>query len=110
MSNPKYKIGERIKVKNIHNERSQIDWDYSEGHVVLIMNSMSDDREYYCSMYPGAMSEYYWIECVDLAMNVFDDDKVVTTQALNKFREEELEYSDEQKIRKKKLEQIENNK
>jgi len=101
MSNPKYKIGERIKVKNTHNE---------EGHVVLIMNSMSDDREYYCSMYPGAMSEYYWIECVDLAMNVFDDDKVVTTQALNKFREEELEYSDEQKIRKKKLEQIENNK
>ena len=102
MPMPKYKIGERIKIKDQFNE-------YVEGHIVLIMNSLSDDREYYCSMYPGAMPNYHYVECADLSMNLLDDGKIYILHALNKFTEDQLEYVDGKKIRKFKLKKIEKN-
>jgi len=72
------------------------------------MNSLSDDREYYCSMYPGALSGYHYIDCIDLALNVFTDGKIYTTQALNKFREDQLEFFDIKKERTRKIQQIQN--
>lgn len=98
MSDPKFKIGEIIKVKDQYG-------DWVEGHVVLIMNSRSDDREYYCSMYPGSLPNYYWINCADLTEVVIDG-KINTLQALNKFKESELEFVSSKKVRKYKLKQI----
>ena len=98
MSQPKYKIGQDIKYKDQYNE-------YVFGHVVLII-STENGLEYYCSMYPGAMPNYYYIHCIDLADSILGDGELNTLQALNKFTENQLEYTDEQKIRKYKLKQI----
>lgn len=93
----KYKLGTKI----IH-----ID-EYGEevfGHVVMFM-----DGDYYCSMYPGAMSNYYWIHCVDLASGVIDEEgDILTLQALNKFKEDELNFADIKTERKMKLEELNN--
>jgi len=98
-----YKIGDRIKIKDEFGE-------WVEGHVVLIMNPFSDEhREYYCSMYPGAMSNYYYVEVVDLSLGCIDDGKFSTTQALNKFKEKDLYYSDDQRIRLEKLKKLNSN-
>lgn len=53
------------------------------------------------------MNDYQYIYCVDLASQVLYDGEISTLQALNKFTEEQLEYADEQKIRKYKLNKIE---
>ncbi len=82
---PKFKVGQRIKVRDKY-------YDVVEGHVVLILNSFSDDRVYYCSMYPGALPEYVYVSVVDLNCCEIDNSGVVSTlQALNTFSEEELE-------------------
>jgi hypothetical protein len=97
MPNPKYKISQDIKFKDTD--------EYIFGHVVLIM-STENGFEYYCSMYPGAMPNYYYIYCADLAMQVLYDGEVNTLQALNKFTEDQLEYTDERKVRRYKLKKI----
>jgi hypothetical protein len=102
MPNPKYKIGQAIKIKATDDK-------YIFGHVVVII-STEIGLEYYCSMYPGAMSNYYWVYCADLGMQLLYDGEVNTLQALNKFTEDQLEYSDEQKIRKFKLKKIQESK
>lgn len=99
MPDPKFKISDQIKIKDKFG-------DYVEGHIVMIMNPFSDDREYYCSMYPGALSNYDYIMCIDLSDCVLDDGSINTIHALNKFKEYELEYSDSQRLRLEKLKQI----
>lgn len=101
MPQPKYKIGQDIKYKDQYDE-------YIFGHVVVII-STATGLEYYCSMYPGAMPDYYYVYCADLGMQVLYDGEINTCQALNKFTEDELEYTDEQKVRKNKLKQIKQN-
>jgi hypothetical protein len=83
MSQSKFKIGSLIKCKK----------EQAEGHVVMIMNPMQDKtRLYYCSMYPGAMPMYEYVEVVDLNCSTFDNDgRLGVMQALNTFREHELE-------------------
>lgn len=94
----KFKIGQRIRYVD--------DWgEYVEGHVVLIMNP--SDPIYYCSMYPGAMSGYEWVYVIDLNGTSIDDDgKIETLQALNKFKESELEFASIAAERKEKLNKI----
>jgi hypothetical protein len=99
MSAPRFKISDRIKVKDEYDE-------YFEGHVVIIMNPFLDEREYYCSMYPGALSNYCYVDCVDLSMDLLNDGKINTLQALNKYSENQLEYSDTKRTRKEKLKNI----
>ena len=82
MSNPKFVIGQQIITKT-----------GVEGHVVLVMNPFVEtERQYYCSMYPGAQEDYVWIECIDLLCTCFDPHKkrFTTTQALNIYSESEL--------------------
>ena len=62
MSAPRFKISDRIKVKE-YKYRLGEPKDNIEGHIVLIMNPYSEDREYYCSMYPGAQENYCYVEC-----------------------------------------------
>jgi hypothetical protein len=81
----KFKVGQRITVKDKHG-------DVIEGHVVLILNPFSESRVYYCSMYPGALTEYEYVSVVDLnGCAINDEGKVETLHALNKFSEDELE-------------------
>lgn len=96
---PKYKIGQNIKYKDKYDE-------YVFGHVVVIISTVTG-LEYYCSMYPGALSDYYYVYCADLSSQMIYDGELNTCQALNKFYEDELEYADDKKVRKNKLIQIE---
>jgi len=60
-------------------------------------------------MYPGALPNYEYIHCVDLIGGVLcDEGGVITLQALNKFKEEELEFMNIRTERKQKLKKIEN--
>lgn len=99
MSTPKFNISDTIRFKDEFGE-------YVEGYVVLIMNSTSEEREYYCSMYPGAISGYYWINCVDLCSSNLEDGRCVTLQVLNKFTEDQLEFADIRRERKEKIKKI----
>jgi len=86
---PKFKLGTEIKYIDKYGEDVY-------GHVVLII-----DGFYYCSMYPGAMPSYYYVHCVD---PLFNDES--TLQTLNKFKEEELKFSNIKEERKEKLENL----
>ena len=81
MSNPKFKVGQRIITK-----------DGVEGHVTLIVNPFSDNRVYYCSMYPGAQANYHYVECIDLLCTNYceQNERFTTLQALNLYTETEL--------------------
>jgi alkylation response protein AidB-like acyl-CoA dehydrogenase len=83
---------------------------YFEGHVVLILNPFSDERIYYCSMYPGALDNCEYVHVVDLNCSEIDNfGKVETLQVLNKYNEDELEPSyTEEEIRMLKLKELEN--
>lgn len=81
----KFKVGQRIITKDGQGN-------LIKGHVVLILNTFSDDRIYYCSMYPGAMPNYEYVSVVDLNCCCIDNDgKIYTLCVLNKFSETELE-------------------
>lgn len=81
----KFKVGERIKTKD---KRGNV----IEGHIVLILNPFSEKRVYFCSMYPGALDGYEYVSVVDLNCSSIDNDgRITTLQALNLFKEEELE-------------------
>ncbi len=83
----KFNVGQRIKIKDKHGV-------YIGGHVVLILNMFSDDRVYYCSMYPGALEGYEYVSVVDLNSCGFDDEgRISIVQPLNKYKEDELEAS-----------------
>ena len=79
----KFRVGQKIKTKK----------DEVEGHVVMIFNPfLETERVYYCSMYPGACSNYVYVNVVDLCCSGIDNEgRVETMQALNKYKEEELE-------------------
>jgi hypothetical protein len=102
MERNKYRIGQRIKIKDKFG-------DYFEGHVVLILNPFSDERIYYCSMYPGALDNCEYVHVVDLNCSGIDNfGKVETLQVLNKYNEDELEPSYTEEIRMLKLKELEN--
>ena len=83
----KFKVGQRIKIKDHQGN-------IIEGHIVLILNPFLEKRIYYCSMYPGAMSDYEYVSVVDLnCCGIDNSGKIQTLQALNKFSEDELEIS-----------------
>lgn len=83
----KFKVGQRIKTIDKFG-------DVIEGHVVLILNPFTDNRIYYCSMYPGACAGYEYVSVVDLnCCSIDNDGKVSTLQALNIYSEDELEIS-----------------
>lgn len=81
MSNPKFKVGESI-----------ITQDGIRGHVVIILNPFQEERQYYCSMYPGAQPRYVYVHCIDLLNTYFNPEKkrFTTLQALNVYDESEL--------------------
>ena len=88
MSNSKFKIGQPIITKS-----------GVKGHVTLIMNPFNDIlREYYCSMYPGAQSDFVYIECIDLLCTNYNvrENKFTTMQALNIYKEDELILNEEE--------------
>ena len=83
----KFKVGQRIKITDKYG-------DIVEGHIVLILNPFSENRIYYCSMYPGALSGYEYVSVVDLnCCGIDNNGKIETLQALNKFSEDELEIN-----------------
>jgi len=83
----KFKVGQKIKIKDRHGN-------VVEGHIVLILNPFSENRIYYCSMYPGALPNYEYVSVVDLnCCGIDNNGKIETLQALNKFGEDELEIN-----------------
>jgi hypothetical protein len=87
----KLKIGQTIKV-----------WDnkfheYSYGHIVFIINSTLEDSDVYCSMYPGALSNYVYCDVVDLQGGSIIDEKGLlnTTIPLNVFKRQQIELINE---------------
>lgn len=111
---PLYKVGQSIKLKKWDNNSSSPD-----GHIVLIFREL-EENIYYCSMYPGADSGYYWVDCVDLNSGLISNGGTLNTlQALNKYKESELlpfweehetELKDEfeRKLRTNKIEKVTN--
>lgn len=81
MSQAKFRIGQRIKTNT-----------GIIGHIVMIMNPFSEDRKYYCSMYPGAQGGYVYVQVMDLICTGYDEkEKTFTTlQALNIYNEDEI--------------------
>lgn len=95
---PKFKLGDVVK---IWDEKYQC---FIDGHIVLIMNAFSDDRDYYCSIYPGAISNYEYIYCVDPLY----PDVEISLQTLNKFKENQIKLADIKIERQRKLKEIHN--
>lgn len=80
----KFIVGYRIKIKDNKNN-------LVEGHIVLILNPFSENRIYYCSMYPGALPGYEYVSVVDLnCCDIDNSGRISTLQALNKFNEDEF--------------------
>ena len=105
IANPRYPIGCRINAKL----KTQSGEPYTcGGHVVMIMSDSDNKLLYYCFMSPGAQDDFEYIHCVDLNIIVLSDEtKVNTLQALNCYKEEQLEFGDKKTERKLKLEEIE---
>lgn len=84
--NSKYKVGQTINVMDKYG-------DIVKGHIVLILHPFeADKRVYYCSMYPGALPDYEYVEVVDLnCISMDNSGRVSKFHALNLFKEDELE-------------------
>ena len=85
------KIGQTIKVwDNKFNE-------YNYGHIVFVINSFLNNADVYCSMYPGALTNYSYCDVVDLnGGSIIDQNGMIeTTIPLNVFKKEQIESINE---------------
>ena len=88
--NSKYQVGQRINIMDKYGDKVQ-------GHIVLILHPFEPERRvYYCSMYPGALSDYEYVSVIDLnCISLDNSGRIPTTHALNLFKEDELELEED---------------